>query len=435
LIVAGIPGLESRFAAWRILHDVRHGVPFDTALARAIKDLEPDDKRLAHELAAGVFRHRSELDRALEPAVARGIGSVRPDTLDLLRLGAFQLRSLDRVPAHAAVQTTVAVARRLGGARVAGFVNAVLRKLARGAEAGGGDEPASLASEYSHPEWLVERWERQVGPAATRDRLAANNRRPPLVIQPNDISLAELEASLEGAGVTATRAPWDAGLVVESARATELPGFAEGRFYVQDPAQRMVARFLQPDPGGAVVYDACAAPGGKTLGIAPGAGFVVAADWSPRRTRRLAENLARAGRANVAPVVADAIRPPIRTADAVLLDVPCLGTGTLARNPDARWRVSPAALDTLVAQSARLLDAAAETVAPGGLLLFATCSLEPEENAEQIDRFLARDHRFRREPGDRVPAELLTPDGDVLILPEAHGTDGAYAARLRKVAP
>jgi 16S rRNA (cytosine967-C5)-methyltransferase len=148
LIVAGIPGLESRFAAWRILHDVRHGVPFDTALARAIKDLEPDDTRLAHELAAGVFRHRSELDRALEPAVARGIGSVRPDTLDLLRLGAFQLRSLDRVPAHAAVQTTVAVARRLGGARVAGFVNAVLRKLARGAEAGGGDEPASQASEY-----------------------------------------------------------------------------------------------------------------------------------------------------------------------------------------------------------------------------------------------------------------------------------------------
>ncbi len=132
--------------------------------------------------------------------------------------------------------------------------------------------------------------------------------------------------------------------------------------------------------------------------------------------------------------MADVLTAPIRVADAVLLDVPCLGTGTLGRNPDARWRVSPEALAKLVAQASGFLAAGAEIVRPGGLLLFATCSLEPEENERQIDSFLDRDRRFRREPSPSIPIELLTEDGDLLVLPERHGTDGAYAARLRKLA-
>jgi 16S rRNA (cytosine967-C5)-methyltransferase len=432
------PGLGPRFAAWRILHDVRHGVPFDLALRRAIQDLEPGDKRLAHELAAGVFRSRSALDLALKPAVERGLGSVRADTLDVLRLGAFQVIQLDRVPVHAAVQTSVAVARRLGGRRVAGFVNAVLRRVAEAAPrpeptTDGADPVATLAVAHSHPEWLVGRWLARFGAEATERLLVWNNTTPSLVIQPARWSRARLEEALTERGIGFETARWDAGLVVQARRPVDLPGFHEGAFYVQDPAQRQVTRFfdLPPDQ---LIYDACAAPGGKSLALARTARFLVAADRQRPRARRLRENLARAGTGPAAVIVADATRPPLRSAPALVLDVPCLGTGTLARNPDARWRITEPALEHLVTQAAGFLETAADIVEPGGLLLFATCSLESEENEQQVDRFLAHDRRFRREPWSDAPPDTLTAQGDLMILPHIHGTDGAFAARLRRVA-
>ena len=429
-----LPGLPPRFAAWRILHDVRHGVPFDVALNRAIRDLGPDDKRLAHELAAGVFRARTTLDSALGSAVERGIASVRADTLDVLRIGAFQILHLDRVPEHAAVATTVGVARRLGDRKVAGFVNAVLRKLVDRRQAGATESPvADLAERHSHPAWLVDRWIARFGPEETAQLLERNNTRPALVIQPARWSRTDLEAAWRAQGIEFRPAPFDAGLVVKIRKPADLPGFREGGFQVQDPAQRLVVRYLAPERGG-VLFDACASPGGKTIALAGPGRLVVAADRTRLRVRRLAENVARAGGPGIAIVQADALHPPIVRADAVLLDVPCLGTGTLARNPDARWRVTPEAIDTLRDQAARFLVRQADAVAPGGLLLFATCSLEPEENGEQIARFLAGDRRFRREPSENVPIELLNADGDLLLLPQRHGTDGAYAARLRKIA-
>lgn len=436
------PGLAPRFAAWRVLHDVRHGVPFDTALNRAIRDLEPEDRRLAHELAAGVFRHRSRLDAAIRPAVARGLDRVRPDLLDVLRIGAFQLLELDRVPPHAAVQTTVGIARRLGGRRVAGFVNAVLRRLAdqtgpeapaaKAAEPEHHDPARALAEQHSHPVWLVERWLARFGLAETERLLAWNNARPPLVLQPARWSADELTTALDAAGLAWERSPFDAGLAVRARRPAEVPGFAAGGFLVQDPAQLLVCRFFDP-PLGATILDACAAPGGKSLILARRARLVVAADRHRRRIRRLEENLNRAGSGRVIPLVADALHPPVRPVEVVVLDTPCLGTGTFARNPDARWRATPTALERLTEQAARLLDALAAVVRPGGLLLFATCSLEPEENSEQIDRFLARNARFQREPGLAAPTQLLTPDGDLMILPQRDGMDGAFAARLRRV--
>lgn len=430
------PGLAPRFAAWRILHDVRHGVPFDVSLRRAIRDLEPDDRRLAHELAAGVFRNRTRLDQALGGAIERGLGSVRPDALDVLRLGVFQLTDLDKVPAHAAVQTTVGVARRLGGRRIAGFVNAVLRRIADGAErhqpAASANTAAGLAGELSHPLWLTERWVSRFGLDDTRALLERHNTRPPLVIQPARWTRVELEAALTAAGIGFTPAPYDAGLIVTTRKPADIPGFHEGGFLVQDPAQRLVLRFFAPGAP-RILYDACAAPGGKAVALASSAGRVVAADRTRVRLRRLGETVRRAGNERISIIQADARRPPLRSADAVLLDVPCLGTGAFARNPDARWRVTAEALERLAAQARTILEAAAEVVAPGGLLLFATCSLEPEENVLQIDRFLAADRRFRREPSDAVPAELLTDVGDLELLPHRSGTDGAYAARLRKV--
>jgi 16S rRNA (cytosine967-C5)-methyltransferase len=429
-----LPGLPPRFAAWRILHDVRHGVPFDVALRRAIRDLEPEDRRLAHELAAGVFRSRSRLDQSLGTVVERGIASVRPDTLDVLRLGAFQLSQLDRIPAHAAVQTTVGVARRLGGRRIAGFVNAVLRRLVAIPPSGDStrDVGTDLAQAHSHPGWLVDRWLARFGPGETARLLAYNNARPPLVIQPARWNRSALEDALGTAGIGFRPAPYDAGLVVEARKPGLLPGFVEGGFVVQDPAQRLVTRYFAPDPG-SLVYDACAAPGGKSVALAAVAGTVVAADRTSIRIRRLVETIGRAGPGRVFPIQADALHPPVRPVGAIVLDVPCLGTGAFARNPDARWRVTPAALERLATQAARFLGAAAPLVAPGGLLLFATCSLEPEENEDQVERFL-RDHpRFRREPSASVPAELLTAAGDLTLLPQRTGTDGAFAARLRRL--
>lgn len=423
-------GLTPRFAAWRILHDVRLGVPFDLALSRAIVGLEPDDRRLAHQLAAGVFRMRTQLDGILEEVVSRGVSSVKPDTLDVLRIGVFQLRGLDRIPPHAAVQTTVEAARRVGGEKVAGFVNAVLRRVST-RPAAFDTVPTDLAAEHSHPPWLVDRWVARHGEEETARRLEWNNTQPPLILQPARWPMDRLLAELDAAQVEFHHAPYGAGVVVSVRSPTEIPGFEDGGFVVQDSAQRLVAEFC--DPGTGVLYDACASPGGKTVALASRSRQIIAADRTRARVARLRETVERAAAGPVWPIRADASAPPFKRVDAVLLDVPCLGTGTLARNPDARWRVSFEALGDLAAQARRFLLAAAEIVAPGGLLLFATCSLEPEENELQIDRFLAEDARFRREPSEAVPADLLSPSGDLMLLPEQHGTDGAYAARLRKL--
>ncbi|MGH7559759.1 MAG: transcription antitermination factor NusB [Gemmatimonadales bacterium] len=439
------PGLAARTAAWRILHDVHRGVPFDLAIDRAFGALtEEADRRLAHELAAGALRQRARLDGAIAPHVSLGLDSVRPDLLDILRLGAYQLLFLERVPPHAAVSTSVELARRVSGARVGAFVNAVLRRVAtagdRGSLRGGAAEtveaaPAcatDLAAASSHPEWLVERWVARFGLDETERLLSWNNRRPSLVLQPARWDADAITAALDRAGVRWARAPYDAGIVVETSRPRELPGFASGAFQVQDPAQALVLRFFETDA--ATVFDACAAPGGKTVGLSRSGRTVVAADRRRDRIRRLVGNLGRAASGPAFSLLASADRPPVRPVGAVLLDVPCLGTGALARNPDARWRVSADALEGLTEQASRFLRAQAEIVRPGGWLLFSTCSLEPEENETQVDAFLAADTRFRREPGASAPADLLTAAGDLMILPQRHGMDGAYAARLRRVA-
>lgn len=438
-----VPGLAPRAAAWRVLHDIRRDIPFDLALQRALTGLPESDRRLAHELAAGTLRHRNTLDAALAPHVSAGLAGVRDDLLDLLRLGAYQLLLLERIPRHAAVDTAVTLGRRIAGARVGGFVNAVLRKVAEqtGKPGTGSRElnddsrlpiPGSLAVQYSHPQWLVDRWVQRFGPEETERLLIVNNTRPPLVVQPARWSLDALTASLDLLGITWRPAPFGAGLVVEGRRPQELPGFGAGACYVQDPAQALVVRFLDL-PEHAELFDACGAPGGKAIAFSERARFVAAADLRPPRARRLRENLSRAGSGRSGVLVANALAPPVRPSDAVLLDAPCLGTGTFARHPDARWRVTPEALATLAREGGLLLRALADVVRPGGLLFFATCSLEPEENEVQIESFLATDRRFRRESSSHTPAELLTAAGDLFLLPHRHGTDGAYAARLRRV--
>jgi 16S rRNA (cytosine967-C5)-methyltransferase len=201
---------------------------------------------------------------------------------------------------------------------------------------------------------------------------------------------------------------------------------------VQDPAASLVVRYADI-PAGATVADVCAAPGGKALALAGGAGFVAAADLSFDRLERVRENAERVGSLPLGLVVADAREPPFRPVDAVLIDAPCTGTGTLRRHPDGKWRLRPEDPAALARLQAEILDAAAPLVAPGGLLVYATCSLEPEENEEQMEAFLSAHPEFEpAAPPEGLDPRMLDEAGRLLVLPQRLGVDGAFAARLRR---
>ncbi len=427
-------GIRPRRAALDILQQVRDGLPFEAALSVGIDQLTEPDRRLAHELAAGVLRQRSSLDAQLARLVNRDWTQVAAELQDILRLGAYQITTLERVPAHAAVDTSVELAKRSGGARAAGFVNAVLRRLSQtGPETlPVPQDPAErLASEYSHPLWLVRKWIKAFGQESAAALLQWNNLRPRLVAQPARQSLGDLAATWNRAGLEFETAAYDAGLIVNQTRPAELPGYRDGNFVIQDPAQALLVQFVNPPPE-ATVYDGCAAPGGKSIALGRRAGRVISGDVSRLRVRRLRDNLRRAGSGREHVIVADARQPPLRPLDIVLLDAPCSGTGTIARHPDARWRITPRALKHIVALQADLLHSAAAIVNPGGLLVYSTCSVEREENVGQVERFLAEHRDFQREPAREFPPELCSPQGDLVILPQLHGMDGAYGARLRR---
>ena len=429
-------GIRPRRVALDILAQVRQGQPFEAALNSGVGELSEPDRRLAHELAAGVLRQRGVLDQRLTPLVSRGWSRVAPDLQDILRLGAYQLTSLERVPAHAAVDTSVALAKLSGGPGAAGFVNAVLRRLTRSdaeAAAPSVDPAERLSARYSHPLWLVRRWIEAFGVDQAEELLRWNNTRPRLVAQPARLGVAQLAEEWRNAGLEFEPASHDAGLIPTLTRPADLPGYRDGHFIIQDPAQALLAGFIDPSPD-AIIYDACAAPGGKTIGLGRRAGRIVAGEINRLRARRLLENVARAGSGREHVIVADARQPPVRPVDVVLLDAPCLGTGTIARHPDARWRMTPKALAHIVGLQRELLEAAQSVVAPGGLLVYSTCSLEREENRNQVEQFLSGHREFERETAPGFPRSLLSPKGDLQILPQLHGMDGAYAARLRRSA-
>jgi 16S rRNA (cytosine967-C5)-methyltransferase len=405
------------------LRAVRAGAPLNDARDGAVSDLAERDRRLAYELSAGVLRRQAELDRALD------LERADPRLHDVLRLGAYQLRCLTRVPRHAAVSTSVELARETAGEGPARFVNQALRKLGTRYQVSG--------TGLTHPEWLVRRWEARFGEAETQSLLAWNDEKPALTLQPARWDEETLSSRLTSAGIETTKAPYGAGLRINPIPDTRypipssLPGFTEGAFIVQDPAHALVARYAAI-PAGALVYDACAAPGGKAVALERMGAKVVAGDARPDRLPRLTGTARRAGVA-IRCLAADLEAAPFGPGrfDAVLMDAPCSATGTMARHPDARWRLTPDLFPRAAARQARLVAAAAPLVRMGGVLIYATCSLEPEENSAVVGDFLSQHPEFTRAPAPAaVPAELLTPAGDFQSLPQRHGVDGAYAARL-----
>lgn len=420
------PGLNPRLAALQILKSaLDHRGGLDEALSHpAFLKSPPTERAFARALAMAALRNIGRIDRALD-------GKLRKNTSDtarfLLRLGAAQLFLLD-TPDFAAVSTTVKLAERFPETRgLKGLINAVLRGLQR--DGGLGDDPAANA-----PDWLYQRWIAAFGADDARGVAAAIPEEPATDLTPKgeaDAALiAELEAESLPGGSLRTRRKGDV---------AGWPGFAEGRWWVQDAAAAVPARLLDPKPGERIV-DLCAAPGGKTLQLAAAGAEVVAVDRSASRLKRLGENLARMGlEAEV--IAADAETwEDARQFDAVLLDAPCTSTGTFRRNPDVLWATRPSDLAKLADLQHRLLDTAVQRLAPGGRIVYCTCSLEREEGETQILAFLRRHPDFRVEPADPAkvgaPDASLRPEGWLRILPshwpEHGGVDGFFAARLVK---
>ena len=451
--------------ARRAAHDVLRAVhtgrsDLATALERSRRRLaDPRDRALAGEIAIGVQRRRAAIDHLLAQAASRPLPAISPVALDLLRAAAYQLLHLDRVPAHAVVADAVELARESGARRAAGFVNAVLRTLAdrrrpftlppapRADATGAGNGPARraaldyLAVTLSHPRWLVERWLDRHGLQAAEAWAQFNNRPAPVTLRANTArnTVAELRDALDACGgrsVETRLAPH--GLVATEGDALASPAAAAGRFVVQEEASQLVVELAGPARGERVL-DLCAAPGGKTVGLAGcagPAGFVVASDLRPRRVALLADLLARAGSPRVAIVRLDATAPlPLRPVfDSVLVDAPCSGLGTLRRDPDVRWRRTPDDLAAFAATQFEMLRHAAEAVRPGGRLIYATCSSEPEENEQVVARFLDRHPEFVPAVPNAVPAldRVLDGNGHLRTLPFRHGVDAFFAAALAR---
>ncbi len=410
------------------------------------RGVPPDVARHASDYVAGVTRLRRWLDFLIDHFYRGDAESLDPVLRQVLRIGVYELLVRETAP-HAAVNEAVATAKRLLHKGGAGLTNAVLRALQRADRAGTlptpdtGDEAEDLAIQHSHPTWLVRRWLDAFGPEETVRLLAFNNTIPRYALRVTagapgrDAFLARLD------DLDADPAPsaWLDDFVTVGRLQPVLRGglLEDGVCAVQDEAAGLVIRVLDPAPG-EIVLDAAAAPGGKAVYAAlrmANQGRVTALDVSEAKTALVAEAAERQGVGIVETTVGDLTTwtSPARF-DRVLLDAPCSGTGVLAKRADLRWNRTPEDFDELTALQDRLLDAAARHVEPGGLLVYSTCSIEADENDDRVRAFLDRHPSFALEAvGTRVPVAMR--DGDVYrALPHVHGTDGAFAARLRRAA-
>lgn len=393
------------------------------------------DRAFVQELVFGVVRQRRALEWVFRKLVERE--PARP-LFALALVGLYQLMWLTEVAPFAAVHETVEAAKALAGARAANFLNAILRRAQR--------ESATLTAELeklqpalrlSHPDVLFDRWSAHYGTANALAICQWNNTPGETVLRINTVATEKFFEALKLAGIAAQ--PFAAlghefCVLPRGVRVTEVPGYREGWFAVQDPATSLAVDLLAPQPGENIL-DACAAPGGKALDIAArlqGQGCVVALERHADRLARLRENVARAGGGLIRVVQGDAAAPePARQEllaagrgeyfDGVLLDVPCSNTGVLRRRPDARWRFTAARQKKLVETQFRILHGASALVRPGGRLVYSTCSIEPEENEQLLKRWLGIHLEFR----------LVS---ERLLLPSKEKTDGAFAALLARAA-
>jgi 16S rRNA (cytosine967-C5)-methyltransferase len=446
-------GLEARAAALDLLGEVlERRRPLDEALQRhkRLSWLEPRDRAFARHLVATSLRRLGQLDAALAGLLERPLKPKLESLRQVLRLGLCQILFLG-TPPHAAVDTSVRLAAKAGFAGHKGLVNAVLRRADRELRPRIAEQEASgEAARLNTPDWLWDALASAYGAETAKAIAEAHLAEPPLDLTLKDSATAEdwsrpLEAQVLPTG--GLRLPSGQGDVAK------LAGYTEGAWWVQDLAASLPARLLRPEagqtPSDKTVVDLCAAPGGKTAQLAAAGAEVIAVDRDADRLKRVSENLERLGlAANTVAADAASWRPPEPVA-AVLLDAPCSATGTLRRHPDIAWLKGPGEIPSLTALQDRLLAAAADMLAPGGRLVYAVCSLLPEEGPARIAALLegaaplARDPIAAPEIAGEIAGEvaglgeLITPEGDLRSLPsqlsELGGLDGFYVCRLRRL--
>jgi 16S rRNA (cytosine967-C5)-methyltransferase len=443
-------GERARRLAWEILLAVERGRFADAELGRRLprSSLDDRDHALVTRLVYGTLTWQGWLDHLIQQCARP------PDRIDaplrvLLRLALYQLAKLSRIPDFAAVDTAVALAKNFRRGAASGFVNAVLRRFLRQGDRLRKPDPRSdraeeLALAFSHPRWLVEQWLEELGPTEARALLAANNEPAPTVLRVNRLRAGRdsLLASFTKAGLSAAPARFAPhGIVVEpGGDPARLPGFSEGLFSMQGEASQLVTLLLGARRGQRV-WDACAAPGGKStyLGeLLHDDGTVLATDTSTSGVQDIRAGARRLGITCIQARHADAARNPHPHGgvgfDAILVDAPCSGLGTLRQHPEIRWRRRPKEIAALAKRQSRLLDAVLPRLAPGGALVYATCTIARAENEQVVAEFLERHRRLRiADPRPFLPQAahpFVDAEGMFRTFPHRGGLDGFFAVRL-----
>ena len=438
----------SRQTALKVLTAVRtRGAWADAALPAQLRQagLDRKDASLCSRIVYGVLQNQLLLDFYLESFCTQPLDHLQPPLADILRIGAYQILYLDKVPDSAAVNSAVELAKTSGRSRASGLVNAVLRNLARNKDALPAvpeeDPVKALSICTSHPRWLVKRLLGLLGQEEAQILLEADNAPAPLTAQVNTLRFTpdHVRAELEAEGAAAAALPWlpDCLTISGAGDLEKLSSFRAGAFYVQDPAARMAVFAAGVRPG-AHVLDVCAAPGGKSFAAAiqmENRGAVLSCDLHGNKLKRVREGAERLGITCIETAATDGrkFHPAWEGAfDAVLVDAPCSGLGIIRKKPDVRYK----SLDSLLAMPViqrGILDNAARYVKPGGTLLYSTCMILPEENQEVTDGFLAEYPEFSRAPFSLpLPGTEEAETGQVTLWPHRHGTDGFYICRMTR---
>ena len=443
----------ARDAALRILQQVdTRGTYANELLDQILEREEPaqEDRRLITELVYGTLRMQGTLDWVLDRLGRRPVETTPSFLRNILRLGAYQILFLEKIPVSAAVNEAVKLGRKYGHPGWMSYINGVLRALVRKKEEIPWPDPQKdpahyLSVRYSHPQWIVERWLKRWGLAETEALCAANNQAPELTIRANRLKTEpeELKTLLEDEGIQVRQGRYaPEGLVLtDTAPLRSLASFRKGLFSVQDESSMLIAPLLDLQPGH-IVLETCSAPGGKTTHMAEilrNTGKIYAVDIHAGKLQLLIRACERLGISNVVPLLQDASQPykdiSYQSVDRILVDAPCSGLGVLRRRADARWRKTLDQIHLLGELQQRILMNASALLKPGGVMVYSTCSTEPEENKKQIEYFLNKRPEFNLDSLIPWLPEALhyEPDvekGQLQLLPHRHGTDGFFAARL-----
>ena len=438
--------ISARASALRVLVSCRTNSAWaDAALkAQIIRDgLSGPDAALCSRIVYGVMQNRMLLDFYIGAYCSQKPDHLQPPLLDILRIGAYQILYLDKIPDSAAVNESVELAKMNKRGQAAGLVNAVLRKISKNKNElppiPDKDAERYLSIRYSHPKWLVKRLVNLLGREEAEAFLAADNGVAPMTIQYNPLKTTQdaLEEELSQQGVDAKRHSWVPGCLELSGTGdlTALPAFREGKFVVQDGAARLVSLIADVKPGQKVL-DVCAAPGGKSFSSAfamEDQGQIISCDLHENKLKRIHEGAERLGITSITAVTADGRdhRPEWDGQfDVVLVDAPCSGLGIIRKKPDTRYKKADDHF-TLPVIQAEILENAARYVRPGGTLLYSTCTILPEENEQVTDAFLGQHTDFTKDAFE-LSAPVGKTDGSLTLWPQRHETDGFYICRMKR---